>query len=509
MDIIERIKQYHFEWKHLLVLFIVLIFFQIIVSYIQKVSLKEIVGQTQEWYKQDSAEKLANLATTSIELLLETSSSDVLYDEEKKKEMIRAFNIILSQQLLEQNVEDICILVSDIKGIHAIDNGTTLFDYFFARKVTVSKSSDRSHEHAIGLYKDMKEAIHTNERIYSVKEGSHIFHVLVPLVPRGEYSGAVYMKISPDLAFISKQVITSYDETALIFMALIFFGLLAMFYISSYTVKERDETQRLLFQEHEKYLREHINHQKESLFTKRIYHTHHKAEKVMGFIKEDLQSLDEKNIEETKYRVVKYANFISRVIYDMKWYDPPVHTIRNTIFNTDLNEVLRFIVHHIFLRNSKIVQRIRFNLDLQESIPPVPVNEFVVWEILEPLIQNSIDHSDGQWIDINLITRLHEGLHTQVIIEDNGQGIPERLLKKNKEGVRYLFLENQSTKKNNQNAGYGCYLSYEIAKRCGWKLDAVNNRQAGCRFILNIMTVSQQYSYENDSTREQNVGGKA
>ena len=37
----------------------------------------------------------------------------------------------------------------------------------------------------------------------------------------------------------------------------------------------------------------------------------------------------------------------------MKWYDPPVQTIRNAAFRTDLNEVIRFIVENIFNRTAR------------------------------------------------------------------------------------------------------------------------------------------------------------
>ncbi len=106
----------------------------------------------------------------------------------------------------------------------------------------------------------------------------------------------------------------------------------------------------MLFDEHETNLKKQINYEKELIFTKRIYHTHHKAEKIMGFIKEDLRKLAPENINDVKYRVSKYSNFISRVIYDMKWFDPPLQTIRNQMFKTNLNEVIKFIVDNIFLR---------------------------------------------------------------------------------------------------------------------------------------------------------------
>ncbi|MEW6061564.1 MAG: histidine kinase, partial [Bacteroidota bacterium] len=72
----ESLGQYRFEIRHLTVLFIILIVFQIIISFIHKISLQKILVNTQEWYQQDSAERLANLTTTSLELLLESRSKN-------------------------------------------------------------------------------------------------------------------------------------------------------------------------------------------------------------------------------------------------------------------------------------------------------------------------------------------------------------------------------------------------------------------------------------------------
>jgi hypothetical protein len=473
----------------LLVLVIVLIFFQFIISYIHKISLQDLLNHTQEWYKKDSAEKMANLTATSLELLLETSSIDDQMDAESEKNLVQAFNIILNQELLQQNIEEICILIMAGDSVHAIDDGQALYNYLYRDSVHVA-DPDVPHPGAVILYRNLESNLRFNEQIVSYPYEEKGLQVFVPLAPKGEYAGAVFIKMEPDLSFISHQLISTYDETALIFSALILFGLLAMFYISSYTVKERDEAQQQLFQERENYLRAHIHHEKESQFTKRIYHTHHKAEKIMGFIKEDLRQIDASNLEAMKYRMNKYANYISRVIYDMKWYDPPLQTIRNPLFKTNLNEVLQFIIDAIFLRTSNDVRRVKFELRKDEAMPVVPINEFVVWEIVEPLIHNSLDHSQGQEITVQIGARYDAQAKKGVVfIRDNGCGITPHLLEANEDGVKRLFLEHMSTKPDGKNSGYGCYLSYEIAKRCGWKLDAENLPEGGCRFTLSIVNI--------------------
>ena len=175
-----------------------------------------------------------------------------------------------------------------------------------------------------------------------------------------------------------------------------------MFYISSYTLKQRNDAQQMLFQIEKEHLAEQIHYEKELLFTKRIYHTHHKAEKIMGFIKEDLRSLSAGNIEAVKHRVMKYSNFIARVIYDMKWFDPPIQTIRSSLFHTDLNEVIRFLVCNVFQRVTNGPGEVKFDLRLEETVPPVPVNEFVVWEAVEPVIQNCLEHAGVQELVVTI-----------------------------------------------------------------------------------------------------------
>ncbi|GAB4179285.1 MAG: hypothetical protein Kow00108_15260 [Calditrichia bacterium] len=486
-NIIKQVRQYHFEFKHLLVIVVVLISFLTLVSFINKTSIQSLLFRTQQWYQQDSAERLANLTATSLELLIETSLNVKLNTDIERENMIMALNIILNQQRLQQNVEEVCLFLPIRDSIYTIDDGNQLFEYFYYHNDSVLNMNP-AYRKAVDLYKSEIYPQHlNNEIIISKKENDRTFHVFVPFVPKGEYLGAIYMKNTPDFSFITREIIISYDETAFLFAALIILGLMAMFYISSYTVRERDEAQQMLFKEREQYLREMIDREKEELFTKRIYHTHHKAEKVMGFIKEDLRNLNAENLSDIKKRIISYANFVSRVIYDMKWYDPPIQTIRNPLFRTNINAIIRFIVDNLFLRTSRGIKA-RFNLDLDDQFPTVQINEFVIWEILEPLIQNCIEHSEKEDAIITIKTSINQEEKKAVIfIEDNGSGFDEELLKMDPSGRKKVFVEHSTTKSDWKNAGYGCYIAYEMARRrCGWNLDAENKTEGGARFIISF-----------------------
>ncbi len=485
--IINKLKEYHFQFKHLTVIFIILFSFQLIVSFINKSSIRSFFNSTQGWYQKDSAERLANLSTTTFELLLETINRQKDIDNEESGKIIKAFDIIFSQEILQHNIEEMCILIKKGDKIYAIDDGKTLFQVLYLDS-TANINTNTVHLEAVSLYKSIHDYLISKEQIKSIITGKNTFNTFVPLVLRGEYIGAVYMKNTPDFTFISSKIISNYDETSILYLSLISLGLLSMYFVSSYTVKERDETQRLFLIEHEDNLKKQINYQKELIFTKRIYHTHHKAEKIMGFIKGDLSILSPLNINEIKYRVTKYANFISRIIYDMKWYEPPVQTIRNVLFKTDLNDVIRFIINHIFLRSSKKSGTFSVVFDEGKNIPILSVNEFVIWEIIEPLVQNSIDHACVNDLVIKIKTNFDESRRViSITLRDNGKGISPKLLLPDERGVKLIFGENISTKDSSiQNVGYGCYIACEMAKKCGWGIDAYNLNEGGCEFVITV-----------------------
>lgn len=488
MNFLQRIEKYRFEFRHFTILFIILIAFQGALSFIHNASLRSFMVKTQNWYQRNSAEKLANVTTTSLELLTEAVNLRSTMTPSQRLRVTDALNIVLSQELLAKNAKDICILVSRKNKIYAIDEGGTLLNYLLNPSLPIPDPGT-SHREAIQLYSQIRDRLKSKEEIVTVLQGRQTFNVFVPFSPHGEFEGAVYMKDTPNFSFITGSIVSSYNETSVIYTSLILLGLLAMYYVSSYTIRERDKAQNLLLVERENLIRERTTHEREFLFTKRIYHTHHKAEKVMAFIKEDLKLLTAENIDEVKYRISKYSNFISRVIYDMKWFDPPIQIFRGANFSTDINGVIDFIVKNMFLRVAIPSNRTNFVLDFCENLPKVHVNEFVIWEIVEPLIQNGIDHAGGGSVTITIKTEFDPDEHqSRIIVADNGRGILEPLLERNERGVQKLFVENVTTKEAaDRNSGYGCYIAYDLATaRCGWEMYAENLPGAGCRFVIII-----------------------
>jgi len=485
----NKLSEYRFEIKHITIVFTVLIFFQIILSFVQKSTLNDFLVETQVWFQKYSAERMAIVNSTSLELLFENLYLHPSNEQIEQNNVVYSFNVIFKQQLIQKSVGDICLILVKNHRLFLIDSGQKLYLYLMNQLPAYDEKSD-GHPQAVSLFLSMKDKMKASEIIYSTLKNKKTFNILVPFVPNGEYLGVMYMSITPDFTFLTDEVKTNIDKVSVIYSCLIFIGLMAIFFVSSQAVKERNEAQKKFFDEHEENLKKQIKIEKESLFTKRIYHTHHKAEKIIGFIKSDVRSMDSENLEDMKMRVITYSNFISRIIYDMKWYDQDINTIVNPLFKTNVNDVIGFIVQHVFLRISSKNEMFDFEQKLDPLMPPVKVNEFIVWEILEPLLQNSIDHSGKLSVKIKVETRYDKDKNiSYIIISDNGVGIKSELLETGEDGtIKRIFLENESTKQyDNENSGYGCYIAYQMAvSKCGWALDAENLPEGGCRFTITI-----------------------
>jgi sensor histidine kinase regulating citrate/malate metabolism len=132
-------------------------------------------------------------------------------------------------------------------------------------------------------------------------------------------------------------------------------------------------------------------------------------------------------------------------------------------------------------------------LNFDEKLPEVNVNEFIIWELFEPLIQNCVEHSGNGRIEVSIETSYDElNRRSNIIISDNGKGISPELLEKDDHGVARIFQENISTKNSDlQDEGYGCFIACQISKRCGWNIEATNNSQDGCTYTITFPNTQQ------------------
>ena len=107
----------------------ILISFQVILTLVQRSSFHELLTETQQWYQRNSAERFANSNSTALELLIENMGVLDKNTSVSKEQVIQSFNIILTQLILEQNIEDVAIIVIQDGNVIAIDEGIELYNF--------------------------------------------------------------------------------------------------------------------------------------------------------------------------------------------------------------------------------------------------------------------------------------------------------------------------------------------------------------------------------------------
>jgi signal transduction histidine kinase len=485
----HKLSQHRFEINHILVFFAVLVALQVLLAFFQGTLASNFLNDAQHWFQKYHAERIAVVTSVSMENLYESQErlrSEGSFDEPR---LIAAMNVIFKQLVLQRNVEEITLILQRDGLTYLVKNGGDMNEFF---KGTLRPYDARSPEPpgtALQYFAKVKEEMLRKETMKSEVLNQRTFNVLVPFVPHGEYLGAMYLRITPDFTLLTDEIQMSFKRTTFAFSVLVLIGLIVMYVVSTGAVRERNEARERLFEEHQANLEKQIRLEKESIFTKRIYHTHHKAEKIMGFIKSDVRAMDPSNLDVSRRRVIAYSNFISRIIYDMKWYDQDINTIINPAFKSDINATLRFIVENVFLRISSRNDMFSFDLQLDSRVPTVHVNEFSLWEIFEPLLQNSIDHGHRNSLLITVSTIFDPDTNTTVAtIRDNGEGLPAHLLENDGRGIKRVFAEKETGGNDHgSHSGYGCYIAYQLAVgKCGWRMDAENLPGGGCCFSLRI-----------------------
>jgi hypothetical protein len=484
-----KISRHRFEINHMIVFFVVLFSFQVILAFFQNSLLTNFLNDAQRWFQKYHAERIAIVTSASLENLFENQQRMWSEGRADEAQMVYSVNVMFKQLVLQRSVEEISLILLKDGATYLVSNGQQMNDFFKGALKPYEIQHTGASSVGVTYFNSVRDEMLKSEKILSEVIDQKTFNVLVPFVPYGEYMGVLYIRITPDFTLLTDEVQSNFDKVSFAFSALVFVGLIIMFVVSSGAVRARNEAQERLFVEHQANLEKQIRLEKESIFTKRIYHTHHKAEKIMGFIKSDVRMMNPSNLEEMKHRVIAYSNFISRIIYDMKWYDQDINTIINPAFRSNINAVIEFIVQNVFLRISSRNDMFAFELDLDPKMPTVPVNEFFIWEILEPLIQNSIDHGDKNSLKIGISTRYDPDMKVSSIrICDNGVGIARELLENDARGGKRIFAEKENTGAFiGSHSGYGCYIAYQMAVgKCGWELDADNLPEGGCCFTIRI-----------------------
>ncbi|MCB9248622.1 MAG: hypothetical protein H6613_08775 [Ignavibacteriales bacterium] len=157
------------------------------------------ISETMNWSKQNSAEQIGNLTAASLEILVELISKENFRTKlGRENEIIHALNTILKQPLMNRNVETVFVIVRQNNSFIALDDGRSVFNYF--DNIDVAKTlNNEEYQSVLDEYSKIHAKMTSTELTTSIVKNSGLFYVFVPLVPHGEYSGAVFLKFDQTL----------------------------------------------------------------------------------------------------------------------------------------------------------------------------------------------------------------------------------------------------------------------------------------------------------------------
>ncbi|MFN4227431.1 MAG: ATP-binding protein [Candidatus Ratteibacteria bacterium] len=185
--------------------------------------------------------------------------------------------------------------------------------------------------------------------------------------------------------------------------------------------------------------------------------------------------LEEKDIEEIKIgKEILKKNYIKLKEFVLSMVDYSRDrevSFEDVNLNSLIEDVISYFEPSLKEKNIKIIKEFDLNLNI------VKVDRHRIERMLSNLIQNSIDAVKENEGIIKIKTNLMEDSF-QIIVEDNGCGIPEKNLDK----IFDIFF----TTKGSRGTGFGLAIVEKIVKEHNGKIDVVSKVGEGTTFTITL-----------------------
>ncbi len=142
---------------------------------------------------------------------------------------------------------------------------------------------------------------------------------------------------------------------------------------------------------------------------------------------------------------------------------------------TDLNEVVRHSVAVVI--NQLHMSHVNLALDLAEDVPAAYADANQIQQVMVNLLLNAADAIGPEGGEIRISSRAY-GERIELIIQDNGQGIPA-------ENLPHLFEPFFSTK-GTRGAGLGLAVTWGIIESHGGTIEVQSEPTQGSRFTVSL-----------------------
>ena len=141
----------------------------------------------------------------------------------------------------------------------------------------------------------------------------------------------------------------------------------------------------------------------------------------------------------------------------------------------DLSEVLTEVVG--FLEREAFHRNIDLRLDFDPTVPKIVSDKGQLQQVFLNIINNAFEAVENGGV-VHIVTSIKDDNHAQVIIKDNGQGIPEEYLPQ--------IFEPFFTTKKKYGTGLGLSITYGIVKKLGGDLTVESKEGIGTTFTVII-----------------------
>ncbi|UCE82144.1 MAG: GAF domain-containing protein, partial [Deltaproteobacteria bacterium] len=118
----------------------------------------------------------------------------------------------------------------------------------------------------------------------------------------------------------------------------------------------------------------------------------------------------------------------------------------------------------------------KLNLDLDPQLPQIQVDPQGIHRSLLNLLTNAVDALEDNEGEVRMSTQMQEESEVLVTVEDNGAGIPEKILQR-------IFDVFFSTK-GSQGTGLGLAVTKKIIEEHGGSIEAQSNPDQGTKFTI-------------------------
>ncbi|MCP4601218.1 MAG: PAS domain S-box protein [Proteobacteria bacterium] len=120
-----------------------------------------------------------------------------------------------------------------------------------------------------------------------------------------------------------------------------------------------------------------------------------------------------------------------------------------------------------------------FDLNLADPLPRVKMNTGKIEQVLINLVINAGQAADKEQSWVKLTTRLADMDWIEIIVEDNGSGIPE-------ENLHSIFEPFFTTKTDELGTGLGLAISYQIIEDHGGTIEVTSEVGEGTKFTIRL-----------------------